>query len=67
MFVLVVSRGGCLNHEAAEFTKGHAMLWVDITIGWEDHTSIPDTGLILAVVGNCEGMRCGSEVWYTIL
>ena len=49
-FVLVVSRERCLNNEAAEFTKGLAMLWMDSTRGLEDHTPIPDTGLILAEV-----------------
>ena len=66
-FVLVVSRERCLNNEAAEFTKGLAMLWMDSTRGLEDHTPIPDTGLILAEVEHCEGVRRGSEVWHTIL
>ena len=67
MFVLVVSREGCLNHEAEEFTKGLAMIWVESTRGWEDHMSIPDIVLILSVVGHCEGVRRGSEVWHIIL
>ena len=67
MFILVISEKGCLDHEAAEFTKGLSMLWVSDARRWEDHTPIPDAGLILAVVGHFEGVWCGSEVWYTIL